>query len=159
MSSPPCMLVSGILKCESAAMAAMQAAESKSPSWSRIWMVQTNNQTFEPATRQSDSVERAEDRRIERSRRRERCASASVCLCEPSVQFGGKEHGRNHKGSLARSLLAYLPISKWGAAIGESSVVIVKIPSNLRSGLGAVIEAEIRARALDKRNQWVSTPR
>ena len=60
-------------------------------------MAQTNDQTFEPATRQSDSVERAEDRRIERSRRRERCASASVCLCEPSVKFGGKSYDGNHK--------------------------------------------------------------
>ena len=47
-------------------------------------------------------------------------------------------------------LRAHLPISKLGAAIGESSVVMVKIPSNLRSGLGAAMEAEIRARALDK---------
>lgn len=32
--------------------------------------------------------------------------------------------------------------------MGESSVVIVKMPSNLRSGKGAVTEAEMRARTL-----------
>ena len=42
----------------------------------------------------------------------------------------------------------YLPTSKLGAAMGESSVVILKMPSNFLSGLGAVTEAEMRARAL-----------
>lgn len=34
--------------------------------------------------------------------------------------------------------------------MGDSSVVMVKIPSNLRSRLGAAMEAEMRARALVK---------
>jgi hypothetical protein len=37
------------------------------------------------------------------------------------------------------------PTSKAGEAIGENSVLIVKIPSNFRSGYGAVTSAEIRA--------------
>ncbi len=32
--------------------------------------------------------------------------------------------------------------------MGESSVVMVKMPSNLRSGKGAVMEAVVRARTL-----------
>lgn len=40
------------------------------------------------------------------------------------------------------------PTSKLGDAMGDSSVVIVKMPSNFRSGLGAAMEAEMRARAL-----------
>jgi len=44
--------------------------------------------------------------------------------------------------------VAYLPISKAGEAMGESSVVMVKMPSNLRSGKGWVTSAEIRARTL-----------
>ena len=51
--------------------------------------MQARDQTLEPATRQRDSVERAEERRMERSRRRERWASRSVCLCELSVTCGG----------------------------------------------------------------------
>ncbi len=42
----------------------------------------------------------------------------------------------------------YRPTSKAGDAMGLSSVVMVKIPSNLRSGKGAVTEAEMRARTL-----------
>lgn len=40
------------------------------------------------------------------------------------------------------------PDSKAGDAIGESSVEIVNIPSNLRSGNGTVISAEMRASIL-----------
>lgn len=43
---------------------------------------------------------------------------------------------------------AYRPISKAGDASGESSVVMVKTPSNFRSGYGAVMEAEMRVRTL-----------
>lgn len=42
----------------------------------------------------------------------------------------------------------YLPNSKAGEAMGESSVVIVKMPSNFRSGKGWVTSADIRARTL-----------
>jgi hypothetical protein len=44
----------------------------------------------------------------------------------------------------------YRPDSKAGDAMGESSVVIVKTPSNLRSWNGWVISAEMRATALKK---------
>ncbi len=42
----------------------------------------------------------------------------------------------------------YRPDSKAGDARGESSVVMVKIPSNFRSGRGAAMEAEMRVRTL-----------
>lgn len=42
----------------------------------------------------------------------------------------------------------YRPDSKAGDARGESSVVMVKMPSNLRSGRGAATEAEMRVRTL-----------
>ena len=42
----------------------------------------------------------------------------------------------------------YRPDSKAGDAIGESSVVMVNMPSNFRSGRGAVMEAEMRVRTL-----------
>ena len=41
-----------------------------------------------------------------------------------------------------------LPTSKAGEAMGESSVVMVKMPSNLRSGKGSATSAEMRARTL-----------
>ena len=40
------------------------------------------------------------------------------------------------------------PDSNAGEAMGESSVDMVKMPLNLRSGKGAVISAEMRARML-----------
>ena len=42
-----------------------------------------------------------------------------------------------------------LPTSKAGEAIGESSVVMVKMPSNFRSGRGSATSAEMRARTLE----------
>lgn len=45
-------------------------------------------------------------------------------------------------------LLANLPISNAGDDMGESSVVIVKMPSNFRSTNGWVTSAEMRARTL-----------
>ena len=39
----------------------------------------------------------------------------------------------------------YLPVSKEGEAIGESSVTMLNMPSKRRSGNGWVISAEIRA--------------
>ena len=49
-------------------------------------------------------------------------------------------------------ILFYLPISKAGEAMGESSVVMVKMPSNFRSGKGGVTVAEMWARTL-----WLPT--
>ena len=43
---------------------------------------------------------------------------------------------------------AYRPTSKAGEAMGESSVFMVKMPSNFRSGKGAVMVAEMRVRTL-----------
>ena len=116
--------------------------------------MQVSDQTFEPATRQRDSVERADEQRMERSRRRERCASRSVCLCELSVTCGGRLLTRRLGGKRVFRTETYdswgthLPTSKLGAAMGESSVIILKMPSNFLSGLGAVTEPEMRARAL-----------
>ena len=47
----------------------------------------------------------------------------------------------------------YRPDSKAGDAREESSVVMVKMPSNFRSGRGAVMEAEMRVRTLWKKGQ------
>ena len=44
---------------------------------------------------------------------------------------------------------AYRPTSKAGEARGESSVVMVKTPSNFLSGYGAVTVAEMRVRTLE----------
>lgn len=110
--------------------------------------MQAKDQTLEPATRQRDSVERAEERRMERSRRRESCVSRSVCLCEPSVKCEGFYLWRGQNKKRQGLWCTYRPTSKLGAAMGDSSVVMVKIPSNFRSGLGAAMEAETRARAL-----------
>ena len=43
---------------------------------------------------------------------------------------------------------SYRPTSKAGEAMGESSVEMVKMPSNFRSGRGVVMEAEMRVRTL-----------
>lgn len=53
-----------------------------------------------------------------------------------------REVGREGEGGF------YRPTSKAGEAMGESSVVTVKMPSNLRSGNGCVMVAEIRAMTL-----------
>ena len=45
-------------------------------------------------------------------------------------------------------LATNLPTSKAGEPMGESSVAMVKMPSNLRSGKGWVTSAEIRERTL-----------
>jgi hypothetical protein len=52
-------------------------------------------------------------------------------------------------------MVQYLPTSNAGDAIGLSSVVIVKMPSNLRSSSGLVTSAEIWTRTLE----WVSKER
>jgi hypothetical protein len=78
------------------------------------------DQTFCAAIRQRDSVSMAEERLRVFSKRRESRISVSV--------------GR--------------PTSKAGDAMGESSVVIVKMPSNGRSGKGLVTSAEILTRIL-----------
>ena len=47
----------------------------------------------------------------------------------------------------------YRPDSKAGDARGESSVVMVKMPSNFRSGRGAVMKAEMEVRTLGRKGQ------
>lgn len=113
MTTPPEMLVSGLRKCCSAARALMQEASVRLPSWLRMWMSALMDQHFDPAIRQRDSVSRAPERRRVFSRRRESRTSVSE----------GREG------------------SKEGEAIGESSVVIVKMPSKGRSGKGVVTSA------------------
>ncbi len=51
------------------------------------------------------------------------------------------------------------PVSNDGEAMGESSVVIVKRPSNGRSGNGAVTWAEILARTLCNSQLWCQVMR
>ncbi len=48
----------------------------------------------------------------------------------------------------------YRPTSKAGEAKGESSVDMVKIPSNLRSGKGVVTSAEMRTTTLHTRTSY-----
>jgi len=61
-------------------MTATQQASMRPPSWERMWQVARRDQTREPARRHRDSVERADERRMATSRRRERWVSRSVCL-------------------------------------------------------------------------------
>lgn len=67
----------------------MQAADSREPSWERMCTVVERDQTEWPATRQRDSVLRAEERRRESSRRRERWVEGSVDLGRERVQYRG----------------------------------------------------------------------
>ena len=62
------MEVDGRRKWASAAREAMEAAESRDPSCERIWIVKCRDQTAREASRQSDSVGRAEDLRSVMSR-------------------------------------------------------------------------------------------
>ena len=93
-----------------------------------------------PAIIQRDSVSSAFDRRMAFSRIRERMTSASVGL-KPQL-------GASRKYKAEDSDIAYRPTSKAGDAIGENSVTIWKMPSNLRSGRGAVTSIEILAMTL-----------
>lgn len=69
-------------------------------------------------------------------------------------------HGLSRREGVERSYPGhggegpYRPDSKAGEARGESSVVMVKMPSNFRSGRGAAMEAEMRVRTLWK-GQWL----
>lgn len=85
------------------------------PSWDNTWTSARIDQTFWAAMRHRDSVSIAEDRRRVFSSSRERRTSVSV--------------GR--------------PTSNAGEAMGESSVVIVNMPSNLRFSVGLVTSAEM----------------
>lgn len=80
---------------------------------------------------------------------RERMTSASVGLATQS--------------DIARSWWTlkhvYRPTSKAGEAIGENSVTIWKMPSNLRSGSGVVTSTEMRAMTLKKVNLRTRIPR
>lgn len=94
---------------------------------------------FKPAMMQRLSVSRALERRIAFSRIRERITSASVGL---HAQLGASYEDSARSGRTNR------PTSKAGDAIGENSVMIWKMPSNLRSGSGAVTSTEILAMTL-----------
>ena len=63
----------------------------------------------------------------------------------------GEVKGRGKQGGRG----AYRPTSKAGEAMGESSVVTVKMPSNLRSGIGCVMVAEMRAMTLGSNSSVV----
>ena len=104
-------------------------------------------------------MERAEERRREVSRVRERCVSRSDWLgdsfSEPGRFCERWVSGEGIRERVGRRLTPdaggegpYRPDSKVGDARAESSVVMVKMPSNLRSGRGAVMEAEMRVRTL-----------
>lgn len=106
MTFSPSELVSGFLKCCRAAKTQIQAASTRFPSCERMCTSARMDQTLWPAIRQSDSVSRAPERRMVFSRMRERRTSDS-------------------EGRLG---------SKWGEAMGDSSVVIWKRPSKPLSG-------------------------
>lgn len=117
----------------------MLQASRRLPSCESMWHVAVRDQHFWPARRQSDSVERAEERRREISRRRERSVSVSVCL-RVKLEVTSR--------SKADAYEPYLPTSNAGDAMGDSSVTTANMPSNFRSGKGAVTEAEMRVRTL-----------
>jgi len=100
---------------------------------------------LDPAIRQRDSVSSAEERRTVFSRTRERSASVVVGLHMQALE-------KWSKGLRYRDL--YRPTSKAGEAKGESSVDMVKIPSNLRSGKGVVTSAEMRTTTLHTRTSY-----
>lgn len=102
-------------------MTAMQDASMRFPAEDRTWTSARTLQTFCPAIRHRDSVSTAAERRSVFSNRRESRISVSV--------------GR--------------PGSNAGEAMGESSVVMVKMPSKARSGKGLVTSAEMLTRTLD----------
>lgn len=128
--------------------AATEQAVAREPSCERMCSVRCNVQTRRPASRQRDSVGSAEERRRVVSRRCVRKVSSGCCLPVRGVSiwlrtFQGQE-------LLGKKVLSYLPASKAGEASGESSMVMVKMPSNFRSGKGAVMLAATRARTLRK---------
>ena len=59
----------------------MQLASTRPASEDRTWTSARTDQHFEPERMQRDSVSRAEERRMDFSRRRERRVSVSVWLC------------------------------------------------------------------------------
>ena len=63
------------------------------------------------------------------------------------------ERERAYPRDYWRGGFPYRPDSKAGDAREDSSVVMVKMPSNFRSGRGAVMEAEMRVRTLWKKGQ------
>ena len=73
------------------------------------------------------------------------------CLVFSGGREGGKEERERERSypKHGRGLRdPYRPDSKAGDARGESSVAMVKMPSNFRSGRGVVMEAEMRVRTL-----------
>lgn len=68
MTDSPWTEVEGRRKWASAAREAMEEAERRFPSCERIWMVRWRDQTAREASRQRDSVERAEEWRRVMSR-------------------------------------------------------------------------------------------
>ena len=132
--------VSGKRKCRSEQRTASEAVERSEPSCERIWTVVESDQTDLPATRHRDSVLRAEERRRASSRMREMCEEGSVLLCEPFSMR--RELGREPENGTdnvcgrvwIKERFYYRPGSKAGEAMDENSQLMVKIPSNLRSG-------------------------
>lgn len=120
----------------------MQDASMSPPSWSMMCTSARRAKHFKPAMIHSDSVSRALERRMAFSSMRERMTSASVGLATQSDTA-------KHWWTLE---YVYRPTSKAGEAIGENSVTIWKMPSNLRSGSGVVTSTEMRAMTLKKVN-------
>lgn len=87
------------------------------------------------------------------SSRRERRVSDSVGLTFSASQGWGDwqqvQARKAREGELRGYRRTYLPLSKEGEAMGESSVVMVKMPSKRRSGKGWVTSAEMLARTLE----------
>lgn len=100
----------------------MHEASIKLPSCDKIWTSARTDQHFWPAIRHRDSVSSAEERRSVFSRSRDSRTSVSV-------------------GRL---------VSNAGEAMGDSSVVMVKMPSKGRSGNGVVTSAVMFVRTLRK---------
>jgi hypothetical protein len=138
VTSSPSIDKSGLRKCCSAAIIEIQLASTRPPSQSRTCTSARTDQHFAPATMQRDSVSIALDRRMAFSRIRDNMTSCSVWLW--TQRQGCEMTGAGN--------LTYRPTSKAGEAIGLNSVVMVKMPSNLRSSKGFVTSAEIRVLTL-----------
>lgn len=137
----PATETSGRRKCRNAATMAIHEASINPPSASKTCTSARIDQHLAPAIMHNDSVSIALDLRMAFSRIREITTSCSVGLF-----FGqSNQFSSVHRNSTTRSVASetYLPTSNAGDAMGLSSVVIVKTPSNLRSSSGLVTSADI----------------
>lgn len=133
----PSTVKSGLRKCCNAAIKARHEVSRRLPSCASTCTSARIAKHLRPAIKHNDSVSRAEDRRTVFSRILDSSASEMVGLLKVNTNCLQIE-----------TRLTYRPTSKAGDAMGEISVEILKVPSNLRSGNGVVTSAEIHTDTL-----------